>query len=171
MQKWYMLFIGAGLFALGLLSVTGCSKKSTPWPEKPMKVTSTAIGGISFSITLPEGVGSFADPAVVIWRSVSPEFAFFIKVNREDKLPDLKELAQENGVEGRKVLINKKVADGVELVVEEPSNKRYTVEIWKTKNGKILKCGAILGEKIGGPAMVTKSNAWVLKICRSLTIQ
>lgn len=158
-----------GLLAM-LVGGVGCSKKSKAWPDKPLETVKSKKGGVAFSISLPKGVGKFEDPAVTIWRSVSPGYAFFIKVFQEE-MPDLKSLKAELATEkNRKVVTAKKVNDGVEVVIEEPSNKRYTVTIWKQKGAKVLKCEALLGQKIGGPEMVKKSNNWVLKICRSLSI-
>lgn len=121
---------------------------------------------------IPKGVGKFEDPLITIWRSVSPDFAFFVKVGRVEKLPDLKILKKEAAEEKNTELVTLKTGEsGAEMVLKEPPNSRYHLFVWKKRGDIILKCEGILGQKIGGPSMVTKSNKWILKMCRSLTIK
>lgn len=155
-------------------SGVGCSKKkeaSKDWPDRPLVEKRDTIKGVSFSISVPKGVGMFRGPNVLIYRHVGPSFAFFIKVTKEEALPDPKavkaELAQDSE---RKLVRLDRSKTTAELIVEEAPNKRHSVLIWQKKGQTVLQCQALLGQKIGGPQQVKKSNAWILRMCRSLKI-
>jgi len=158
--------------AILLATSAACSgSSSTPWPDKPLVKTTADIGPYKVSLLLPKGVGSYVDPNGVIWRDVSPRYAFFIKVFKDEHPASLAKAIEDQGLEGgQKVVIKNKLTDGYEVVVEEPDNKRYTVHVWRKRGERSISCGGILGRDIGNASMVDKSNKWLLKICRSMTI-
>jgi hypothetical protein len=169
-SKYLTMFLFLAAFALGG-SACGKDKSSRKgaWPSRPLVKTTAKIGPHKISILIPKGVGKYVDPNGIIWRHVSMDYTFFIKVFRENKPPNLaeitKKLAESKSI---KVVSKRAISDGVLLVTEEP-DKRHKVQVWKTKGSRTVKCDAFLGRKID-KKLIQQSNAWILKICRSIKI-
>ncbi len=153
-----------GLAIVAAWAFTNCSApKGTPWIERPLVTTKATVGQHTITISLPKGVGRFDDPKGKIWRNVSPKFAFFVAVFQEAS-PQQFDL-----VASRKQVSRKQTATEFEIVIEEPGNKRHTVYRWLKVGNSGVSCKGILGQKMTG-AVVTRSNIWMTRICRSLNV-
>lgn len=145
--------------------------ESKAWPDRELVETTTTVGSHQVRLLLPKGVGAYQDPNGKIWRSVSPQYAFFIKVFKADYPKSVDAAVEQLSPEAAQKVISKKAApDRMEIILQSADNGRHTIYLWKRKGSATVSCTGILGQKIGDQSMVDKSNRWLYKICDSLQL-
>jgi len=170
-----LLRLSALLISWAVLA-TACGKKSSSstdpkWPSRPTKVWSEKVRGVSFQITLPEGLGVFRDRNVVIWRVDNLGRGPLLKVARARPPRTLQDAKQTAllGLHDRFTRAQK-TADGYWLVMKDTQRGTTKVTRYLTKNGRTLKCWAFFFWRGKRPHHIEAHNALLERICQSVRI-
>ncbi|HLM71125.1 MAG TPA: hypothetical protein VK459_00480 [Polyangiaceae bacterium] len=155
------------LALVGLALSGGCKGSAEgSFTGKELKPVEGSVGGIAFSISLPEGLPkneALSSDTLVAWEA-RPAGSLTISVAKLALPPaTLKDAVARNG--GSSVISKQEAIEGGFLVSGHSNNKELArVDVYKTASEGALWCNATASD----PARIDEARGWLERVCLSM---
>jgi hypothetical protein len=155
------------LVVVGLALSGGCKGSSEgSFTGKDLKPVEGSVGGLGFSISLPEGLpknGALSSETLVVWEA-RPAGSLTISVAKLSLPPaTLKDAVARSG--GLSVVAKQEAIEGGFLVSGHSNNKELArVDVYKNGSEGALWCNATASE----PSRLDEARGWLEKVCLSM---
>lgn len=155
------------LALVGLALSGGCKGSAEgSFTGKELKPVEGSVGGIAFSISLPEGLPkneALSSDTLVAWEA-RPAGSLTVSVAKLSLPPaTLKDAVARSG--GSSVISKQEAIEGGFLVSGHSNNKELArVDVYKTASEGALWCNATASD----PARIDEARGWLEKVCLSM---